>query len=382
MLLVAPTYLRDSMLDEIEETLLFDELVGVGGSLGLITLNRPAALNALTMEMCIAIDEKLAEWQRMGQIKAVVIRGEGEKAFCAGGDIRYVYDQGKSGAKKSRQFFWHEYRMNRRIFHFSKPFVSLMHGITMGGGVGVSVHGSHRVGSENLIFAMPETGIGFFPDIGGSYFLPRCTGRTGYYMALTGARLHIADALYAGVVDHLVPREEFDALITALVDARFHDNVNMQVSDIISSFSMDTDGMDIYKPHLLEHRSEINQIFSSNTIEEIMEQLHQSEVDWCQVILTTLLEKSPTSLKVTLKELQMGAQMDFDECMQMEYRIATRFLTHPDFYEGIRSAIIDKERTPIWRPNALEALPEDVIQEFFEPLEEELHFNKHVEERY
>ena len=363
------------MLDEIiEDNLLFNELIGSGGSVGLITLNRTNALNALTLEMCIAIEKKLAEWQKMGHIKAVIIRGEGDKAFCAGGDIRYIYDHGKSGAKKSSKFFWHEYRMNRAIFHFPKPFIALMHGITMGGGVGISVHGSHRVGSENLIFAMPETGIGFFPDIGGSYFLPRCTGKTGFYLGLTGARLHIADAIYAGVVDHLVPKEEFDALITALVDARFHDNVNMQVSDIINSFSMDVDSMDIYKPHLLEHRSEINSIFALNTVEEILESLSNAKSDWCQVILTNLLEKSPTSLKVTLKALQLGAHMDFDECLQMELRIALRFLTHPDFYEGIRSAIIDKDRTPVWRPNNLDSLKPESVQEFFEPLEEELNF--------
>lgn len=362
------------MLDEVEDTLLFEEILGVNGSVGLITLNRPSALNSLTLEMCTAIEEKLAEWQKMGHIKAVVVRGEGEKAFCAGGDIKTIYHNGKSGIKKSKKFFWHEYRMNRRIFHFPKPFVSLMHGITMGGGVGVSIHGSHRVGSENLIFAMPETGIGFFPDVGGSYFLPRCTGKTGFYLALTGARCHIADALYAGVVDHLVPEDKFDDLITALVEARFNDNTNMQVSDLISSFSMDTDGMDIFKPHLLEHRSEINQIFSLNTIEDIMESLSNSENDWCQVVLDNLLEKSPTSLKVTLKELQLGSQMDFDDCMQMEYRMALRFLTHPDFYEGIRSTVVDKDRTPAWRPNTLEKVTKEDIQEFFEPLAEELNF--------
>jgi enoyl-CoA hydratase len=370
------------MLNEVEEFLQFEELIGAGGSLGLITLNRPSTLNALTMEMCVAIEEKLEQWQRMGQIKAVVIRGEGEKAFCAGGDIRYVYDQGRLGAKKSRKFFWYEYRLNRRIFHFPKPFIALMHGITMGGGVGLSIHGTHRVGAENLLFAMPETGIGFFPDVGGSYFLPRCTGKMGYYMALSGARLHIADALYAGVVDHLVPYSDFESLITALTDARFSENSNMQVSDLISSFSMEGDGMDIYKPHLLEHRAEINQIFSLNTIEEIMEGLQSSESDWCQVILANLLEKSPTSLKVTLKELQLGSQMDFDDCIQMEFRILNRFLNHPDFYEGIRCAIIDKDRTPVWRPNILEKLPNPVIQEFFEPLDQELNFDHEDHKQY
>ncbi|MBA2653659.1 MAG: enoyl-CoA hydratase/isomerase family protein [Gammaproteobacteria bacterium] len=364
------------MVENIEDNLLFEEIMGAGGSVGLITLNRPDALNALTLDMCIAIDDKLAEWEKMGHIKAVLVRGEGEKAFCAGGDIKYVYDQGKSGAKKSRKFFWHEYRMNRRIFHFPKPYIALMHGITMGGGVGLSVHSSHRVAAENLVFAMPETGIGFFPDVGGSYFLPRCTGNTGIYMAMTGAKLHIADAIYAGVVDHLVPKENFEALITALAETKLSGNVNMQVSDIIGSYTMDADSMDIYKPHLLEHRAEINQCFAAHTLEGILEALVKSQSDWCQIIIAKMLEKSPTSLKVTLKQLLLGSQMDFDDCMKLEYRVAQRFLMHPDFYEGIRSAIIDKEHIPAWKPDNLEELTPDIINEFFAPLKQELSFEK------
>lgn len=363
------------MAEELDGVLIFDEIMGLGGCLGLITLNRPSALNSLTMEMCIAIDNKLAEWQQMGHIKAVVIRGEGEKGFCAGGDIRAVYDHGRSGAKKSRNFFFHEYRMNHRIFHFSKPYIALMHGITMGGGVGVSLHGSHRVGAENLLFAMPETSIGFFPDVGGSYFLPRCTGNTGIYMALTGARLHIADALYAGVVDHLVPKKDFEPLISALAETKFGDNINMQVSDIISSFSMDVDSMDIYKPHLLEHRSEINQFFAYESVEAIMEALVKSGNDWCQVIVSTLLKKSPTSLKVTLKQMQFGSQMDFDSCLRMEYRLAQRFLSHPDFFEGIRCALVDRTRSPVWHPDNLEDLTPEIIHGFFEPTTHKLTFD-------
>lgn len=369
------------MVENNESDLLFEELLGAGGCLGLITLNRASALNALTLDMCLAIDEKLAEWDKKGHIKGVVIRGNGDKAFCAGGDVRYIYDQGKSAAKKSGKFFWHEYRMNHRIFNFSKPFVALMHGITMGGGAGISVHGSHRVGAENLLFAMPETGIGFFPDVGGSYFLPRCTGNTGYYLGLTGARLHIADALYAGVVDHFVPKEEFESLINALAEARFGDNVNMQVSDIINSFSTDIDGMDIYKPQLLEHRTLINQCFGFYTVEEIMEALVQSENEWAQSVLEKLLEKSPTSLKATLKELLLGSQMTFAECLRMEYRVALRFLNHSDFYEGVRCALIDKGRKPVWRPDNLEVLDKDTINSFFAPLTQELHFNKEKKQK-
>lgn len=366
------------MLNEVEDIILFEELIGTGGNLGLITLNRPSSLNALSMDMCIAIDHQLKEWQDMGHIKAVVIRGEGEKAFCAGGDIRYVYDMGRSGSKRSRRFFWHEYRMNHRIFHFTKPFIALMHGITMGGGIGVSIHGSHRIGAEDLLFSMPETGIGFFPDVGSSYFLPRCTGKTGIYMALTGMPLHIADALYAGVVDHLVPRNDFEALISAIAQTRFTDNVNMQVSDIISSFSMEADSMDIFKPHLLEHRAEINQFFAANSLEEILASLTQAQTKWSQWVILKLLEKSPTSLKVTLKQQQLGARMSFDECMQMEFRLATKFLKTHDLYTGIRSAIVDKDRTPVWKPDNLEQVTAEKVKEFFEPLPQELSFEAGV----
>jgi enoyl-CoA hydratase len=366
------------MVEGVED-ILFHELTGYGGSLGLITLNKPSTLNSLTMDMCIAIDDKLAEWEKMGHIKAIVIRGEGERAFCAGGNIRFIYDQGRSGVKRSRQFFWHEYKMNRRIFHLSKPYIALMHGITMGGGIGISIHGSHRIGAENLLFAMPETGIGFFPDIGASYFLPRCTGKTGIYLGLTGAKLHIADALYAGVVDHLVPKNEFNNLITALTETRFTENASMQVSDIINSFSMDVDSMDIHKPHLLEHRAEINQIFAADSIEAMLNALLDINNDWCRTTLAELLKKSPTSLKVTLRQLLEGSQMDFDDCMCMEYRITQRFLTHPDFYEGIRAAIIDKDRSPVWRPNNLESISAETVNKYFEPVKQELSFdNKKV----
>jgi enoyl-CoA hydratase len=370
------------MLDAEEivekQTVIFEELMGLGGSVGVMTLNRPEALNALTMEMCRAIDQKLAQWQQMGSIKAVVIQSLDDKAFCAGGDVRYVYEQAKSGIKKSREFFWHEYRMNHRIYHFNKPYIALMHGLTMGGGAGVSVHGTHRVAAENLIFAMPETGIGFFPDVGASYFLPRCPGKVGNYIALTGARLQIADALYAGMVDHLVPKESFESLIGAITETRFGSNPCMEVSDIINAFSIDADGMEVAKPYLLERRNEINHFFSANSIERLLTDLSESDLSWCQDTLTTLLRKSPTSLKVTLQALVEGKQMDFDNCLKMESRIANRFLEGHDFYEGIRAAIVAKDYEPSWQPNNLEEVTPEIVASYFEPLSQELEFDGEV----
>lgn len=363
----------------LHEDIIFSEIPGVGGNVGIITLNRPKVLNALTLEMCCTMEEKLAEWEQSDEIKAVVIRGEGDRSFCAGGDIRYVYQQGKSGIKKSRKFFWHEYRLNRRIFRFTKPFIALMHGITMGGGAGISIHGTHRVAAEDFVFAMPETGIGFFPDVGGSYFLPRCTGKIGIYIALTGDRINIADSIYSGIIDHLVPKNNFEPLIYAIAEARFQsENINMQVSDIINAFSLDIDSMDIAKPHLLEHRGGINQCFNFLTMESIMEELKHQKSAWGDTTIKTLQCKSPTSLKVTLRQLHYGTRMDFDDCMMMEYRIALRFLLQHDFYEGIRAAIVDKDQQPKWQPHRLHEVTDEDVDSFFEPLEprEELNFNK------
>lgn len=354
-----------------KEDVIFSELSGIGGDIGIIVLNRPKVLNALTMDMCCAIGEQLEQWEQSDDIKAVVIRGEGERSFCAGGDIRYVYQQGKSGTKKSRRFFWNEYRLNRKIFRFSKPYIALMHGLTMGGGAGIAVHGTHRVAAEDFIFSMPETGIGFFPDVGGSYFLPRCTGKIGIYIGLTGDRINIADAIYSGIVDHLVPKKNFESLVYTLAETRFQaENLDLQIFDIINSFSLDIDSMDIAKPHLLEHRTGINQCFSAVTMEAIMESLKNLHSAWGDAVIKTLQCKSPTSLKVTLRELHYGARMDFDDCMQMEYRIALQFLTQYDFYEGIRAAIVDKDQQPKWQPHRLHEVTDEYVDSFFEPLDE------------
>ena len=180
----------------IKNDILFNIVAGNVGDLGVITLNRPTALNALTKPMCTAINKQLCAWAVDSAIKAVVIRGMGERAFCAGGDVRAIYDNGIAKISDSQDFFDNEYRMNHSLFHFPKPYIALLHGIVMGGGLGVSVHGSHRVAAENVVMAMPETGIGFYPDIGGSYFLSRCPGKTGLYLGLTGARVTARDALF------------------------------------------------------------------------------------------------------------------------------------------------------------------------------------------
>lgn len=349
--------------------ILFTEIAGVYGNLGMITLNRPQTLNALSVEMILALDKQLKSWAQNPNIKAVIIQGAGEKAFCAGGDIRRVYEISEDYTAEPMQFFQYEYRMNHRIFQFPRPYIALVHGITMGGGAGVSVHGSHRVGAENLRFAMPETGIGFYPDIGASYFLPRCLDRVGFYLALTGNIINAADALYAGIIDAIVPQQKFDALIAMLAETKFPADAHESVSQIINQFTVEVE-----PSSLLLHRYDIERCFSHQSIEAIIAALQHEKTPWAQTTLTTLLSRSPTSLKVTLRELQSSMLLSFDECMQMEYRITNRFLKNHDFYEGVRAAIIDKDKSPQWQPKTLAEVHATDVDAYFAPLPQELSF--------
>lgn len=344
--------------------ILFDERVGKNGQIGLITLNRPNALNALNMSMCIAMNAKLHSFENDNNIKAVVIRGTGERAFCAGGDIRHLYEMRKRPLSELRLFFWHEYRLNHRIHHFKKPYISFLNGITMGGGVGISVHGSHRIATEHLKFAMPETGIGFFPDVGGSYFLPRIPGKTGYYLALTGASIQAADAKYITAANHFVPAAALDELLSALLATTFSNDAHATVTDLISQFETDPG-----QPVLAEHQAAIERCFSSHCIGTIIDALHAENDPWCQQTAALLSTKSPTSLKVVLQQLNYGGHLTFDDCMRMEYCMVQRFLQEHDFYEGVRAALVDKDRTPHWQPDCLEGVTANAVAGYFKTAE-------------
>ena len=345
----------------MNQDILFEIIKGNKGKLGSITLNRPDALNAITHDMILALDKQLIAWADDDAIKAVVIRANGDKAFSAGGDIRDIYERGKANDKNLPRFFWDEYRLNRRIHHYPKPYVSLIHGIVMGGGVGVSMHGSHRVGAENLSFAMPETGIGFFPDVGGSYLLSRCPGSIGIYLGLTGERLNIDDTLYCGLLDYHVPFDQFDSLIQALAESTI--NNAEAVSHIIKTFSKATQTSTISSI-----QSAIDASFSLTSVEKILSHLSNQEDEWSQKTAKLLLKKSPSSLKVTLEEIQRGELLAFDACMQMEYRLVNRFIKKPDFYEGVRALIIDKDKSPEWEPNRLELISKSDVNKYFENL--------------
>ncbi|HEX4293040.1 MAG TPA: enoyl-CoA hydratase/isomerase family protein [Rhizomicrobium sp.] len=326
------------------------------GAVGLITLNRPKALNALTHGMAVAMHAQLKAWAVDDAVKTVVIQGEGERAFCAGGDIRTLYDSGKAGTPYALEFYRDEYLLNAYIKHYPKPYVALLRGFVMGGGVGVSVHGSHRVADETMLFAMPETGIGLFPDVGGSYFLPRCPGEIGMYLGLTGARLKTADALYAGVATHFVPAAQREALLAALADGKLPDIAMQGLADTVP---------DVF---LKEHREKIDRLFGCDSVEDILAGLDADHTDWAADAAKTIRAKSPTATKLAFRQIREGKSLDFDDGMRMEFRMVNRVIAGHDFYEGVRATIIDKDGAPKWSPATLADVSDAEIDAYFAPL--------------
>ncbi len=281
-----------------DSDVVFQTLEGRKGSIGLITLNRPERLNALNQSMCIAIHAQLTIWAEIDAIKAVVIRGAGERAFCAGGDIRALYQSRDGDHEIGRQFFRHEYGVNRHIYHFPKPYIALLDGLTMGGGMGLSINGKYRVGTPRLTLAMPETGIGFFPDVGGSHFLPRCRGKIGCYLGLTGSTIDVADAYYAGLVTSVTPSENISGLLDALVMAEWEGNGQHIVEQVLQSWAIEPP-----KPSLAAHQAVIDRCFSQPSIERVLAALEQESSAWALETVKVLRSRSPTSLKVVLEEL-------------------------------------------------------------------------------
>ena len=319
-------------MDEI----LFEARDGIGR----VTLNRPQALNALTHGMARGLDAKLIEWAEDDAIERVVVDAAGKRAFCAGGDIRDLHEvmlRGDTGFIET--FYRDEYRLNHRIKTYPKPYAALIDGVVMGGGVGVSIHGSQRIFTENALFAMPECGIGFFPDVGATWFLPRMPGEIGMYLGLTGTRIGAADALYCGVATDYAPSGDLDAV-----------------------------GADPGPPPMAEHRDAIDRCFAGSSLEAIIQALEAEGGDWAARTLALLAAKSPTSLKVACRQLRMGAGLDFAQAMAVEFRLCQRFCAQADFREGIRAAVIDKDRDPKWRPASLADVSEADIDAYFAPL--------------
>lgn len=324
------------------------------GKAGVITLTRPRALNALTHNMVRAISKALDAWEEDDQISLVIIRAEG-RAFSAGGDIQAIYRAGQAG-EPLYDFFFDEYRLNARIESYPKPYVALIDGIVMGGGVGVSIHGSQRIFTENARFAMPEATIGFFPDVGGSHFLSRLPKNVGPWLGLTGTRVGWGDALWCGLATHAVKADDLDGLVT---DLCADDNVEavLERYDKTPERTIDDDTA-----------AAVNSHFSAQTLDELVDNLHSvcgGGDEFADKTFAKLQKCSPTSLNVAFRQIRAGAQLSMRECMAMEYRIVNRMLRGHDFYEGIRAAVIDKDGAPNWKPQSLAEIETGEIDAYF-----------------
>ena len=338
------------------------------GAVGVITLNRPKALNALNLAMIREMLPRLRAWAEDDAVRAVVIQGAGEKAFCAGGDVRAVYEdglamkRGEGDGALTRDFFRQEYILNHLIHSFPKPYIALLDGITMGGGVGLSVHGAFRVASERILVAMPETGIGLFPDVGGGWFLPRCPGEIGTYLALTGHRCHAADALYAGFATHHVPAEAQPALLDALCAADWSGDPAATAKTILDGAHRDPG-----PAPLAERRAAIDATFAGDRVEDVLAALEARGDAWAQETLAILARLSPTSLKVSLRQLRRCAPLSYAEVVTVEYRLSQACMRGVDFYEGIRALLVDKDRNPRWSPDSLAAVDDALVEGHFAP---------------
>jgi enoyl-CoA hydratase len=340
-----------------------DVLLETRGPVGLVTLNRPKALNALSLDMCRALHPRLDAWAADPSVRAVVIRGAGGKAFCAGGDVRAVAGsvaRPEAGASLSREFFLAEYSLNHRIHHFPKPFIALVDGICMGGGLGLSVHGAFRVVTEKLVLAMPETAIGIFPDVGGGWFLPRFPGETGTYLGMTGARCDAADALWLGYATHQVESSRLEDVVSALVEADWRGEAREVVGRVLVGFQQARG-----PSRLAERARDIARCFAADRVEDILAALEREGTEWARETRETLLRMSPTSLRVTLRQLRIGRGQDYDATARMEYRLSQAMTARPDFREGIRAVLVDKDQKPRWSPATLVEVTDAEVEACF-----------------
>jgi enoyl-CoA hydratase len=330
------------------------------GAAGIVTLNRPKALNAVTHDMVRALAEQLRAWENDAAVTRVIITAAGERAFSAGGDIRALYELGRAGRQREMLTFWRdEYPLNTYIKRYRKPYVALIDGIVMGGGVGVSVHGSHRVAGDRFAFAMPEVGIGFFPDVGATWFLPRLPGQLGTWCALTGDRLKTADAAVAGLATHHVRSERFADLTDGLCG-------NVSVDATIAAFAEPAEPGPV-----MGKQTAIDRLFAGERLENILARLDSvtgADAEWAATTAATIRSKSPLSLKIALAQVRRGQHWSFEECMAHEFRIVSRIVYGHDFYEGVRAVIIDKDNAPRWKPDSLDAVTAADIERHFAPL--------------
>jgi enoyl-CoA hydratase len=345
-------------MSDIRAEILFERR----GAAGLVTLNRPKALNAVTHGMVHALRGQLEAWADDDAVTRVVVLGAGERAFSAGGDIRHLYELGKNGKHGEMLEFWRdEYPLNALIKNYRKPYVSLIDGIVMGGGVGVSVHGSHRVAGDRFSFAMPEVGIGFFPDVGATWFLPRMPGELGTFCALTGERFNAADGVASGLATHRIPSARFPALIDGLTGT-------VSVDAVLAAFAEPAG-----EGPITSRKAAIDRLFAGDSVEGILAALDREAVsasadaEWAGKTAATIRAKSPLGLKLALAQVRRGKDWDFATCMRAEFRIVSRVIHGHDFYEGVRAVIVDKDNAPRWRPAGLAEVSDAEVERHFAP---------------
>lgn len=330
-----------------------------------ILLNRPQVLNALSPAQLPPLSAQLSAWAADTSVRAVVVQGAGGRAFCAGGDIRAVWEaQARGDLAAARAIFRDEYRLNHRIHTFPKPFVSLLDGLVMGGGAGVAMNGTFRVASERTLFAMPEAAIGFFPDTGATWFLSRCPGRVGLYLGLTGARIGAADCLWAGLATHYVPSADHPALLATLEKGA------EPVEAVLARFHRDPG------PSALAAQAEgIDSCFGLPTLREIISALIADGNEWAWEAVEPIGDNCPTSLAVIFRQLTTADGLDIAQALRREFRMAWRFVASREFHEGIRAAVVDKDRQPVWQPQTIVEVDPAWVEECFAPLgEDELSF--------
>lgn len=327
----------------------------VDRGVGRIILDRPKALNALTLGMIREIEPKLRAWAEDPDIREVLITGAGDRAFCAGGDVRSLHEKQDANPNYAADFFREEYTLNRLIKRYPKPYVAILDGITMGGGVGLSVHGRYRIATDRTTFAMPEMAIGFFPDVGGGYVLARCADRIGYYLALSGGRTKAADSIYTGDATHYVGDDNLADFVAAIGDA--------PIESLLERYASDPGPAPLSKI-----ADAIARCFSHDTVEGMIAALDGETGAWAERAVANMRHVSPTSLKVAKEQLDRAAGLDFEANMVMEYRISQHFMTQHDFREGVRAVLVDKDNAPQWRPSRLEDVTEADVEAYFAPL--------------
>ncbi|MDE2061918.1 MAG: enoyl-CoA hydratase/isomerase family protein [Bradyrhizobium sp.] len=337
-----------------------DLIVRREGAAGIIRLNRPKAINAMTYEMSQGIDAALDRFEADPAVAVVILEGAGERGLCAGGDIRGLYESSKAGGDLGKVFWRQEYLMNARIAKFPKPYIAFMDGLVMGGGVGLSGHARHRVVTEKTKLAMPEVGLGFFPDVGGTWLLPRSPGEIGTFFGLSGQTMNGPDAVFARFADAVVPSARLPALREALTAVR-PDISSSEVDRIIAGFATgETSGP------ISARKADIDRWFAGDRMEDIFGELRRDGSDFAQSTLKLLNEKSPRGMVVTLKLLRLGRRTaSLEECLVREYRAALEVFRSDDFREGVRAAVIDKDRNPRWSPPRIEDVTPEMLAPYF-----------------